>query len=171
MQVLTSVKKIIDKIMEWLSITILAIMTVLVTYQVITRYFFNRPSGFSENVAQYLFVWLVMFGSAYLFGLREHLNISVLKDKFNPLMNLVVEILINISLFLFAAIVCVYGGYHITAMQMRTMDAATGLPMGFIYISIPISGVTLLFYAIYNICLSIQEYKAGVASGPAKEMK
>jgi len=164
MQILTSTKKFVDRLIEWFIISLLATMTVLVTYQVITRYFFNRPSAFSENTAQYLLVWLVAFGSAYLFGLREHLNIAVLKDKFTPFMNLAVEILIHISLFAFAAIVCAFGGYHITTMQMRTVDAATGISMGYIYASIPISGVLLLFYAIYNICLSVQEYKTSAVS-------
>ncbi len=63
--------ELVDKAMEWLCIVMLAIMTVLVSYQVVTRYFFNNPSAMSENAAQYLFVWLVMFGSAYVFGSRE----------------------------------------------------------------------------------------------------
>ena len=71
MKALTTIKKAVDKVMEWSCILILIVMTVLVTYQVITRYFFNRPSAISETAAQYLFVWMVMFGSAYVFGLRE----------------------------------------------------------------------------------------------------
>jgi len=168
MQTFTSVKKFVDLLMEWLCIMLLAVMTVLVTYQVITRYFFNRPSAVSENTAQYLFVWMVMFGSAYVFGLKEHLDITILKDKFSPFTNLVVEILINITLFIFSAVICALGGYRVTMMQMRTMDAATGIPMGFIYASIPVFGAAMLFYAVYNICLSVREYKANAVSSGLK---
>ena len=159
MRVFTSVKKFIDLLMEWLCIIMLAIMTVLVTYQVITRYFLNRPSAVSENIAQYLFVWMVMFGGAYVFGLKEHLDITVIKDKFAPFTNLIVEILIDITLFVFSAVICALGGYRVAMMQMRTMDAVTGIPMGFIYASIPVCGAAMMFYAIYNMCLSAHEYK------------
>jgi TRAP-type C4-dicarboxylate transport system permease small subunit len=139
-------------------------MSILVSYQVITRYFFNKPSAISENTAQYLFVWMVMFGSAYVFGSREHLNIDVLKDRFPLFVNLVVEILINITLFVFSAIVCAWGGYIGAMRQMGTMDAATQIPMGLIYISIPVCGAVMLFYAVYNTFLALQEYKTNTVS-------
>ena len=61
MQAFTAVKRGVDKVIEWLCIIILAVMTVLVTYQVVTRYFFSKPSAISETLAQYLFVWMIIF--------------------------------------------------------------------------------------------------------------
>ena len=78
MAVLNKIKHVIDKIFEVISTIILAVMTVLVVYQVITRYVFNAPSAISEILSQYLFVWMIMFGSAYVYGSREHLTRSSL---------------------------------------------------------------------------------------------
>lgn len=161
MQVLTAIKRVVDAVMSWLCIVLLAIMTVLVTYQVATRYIFGKPSAISEAIAQYMFVWMVMCGSAYVFGLREHLDITVLKDKFAPWGTLVVEVLINITLILFSAVVLLYGGILVTSQQMGTMDAALQIPMGVIYSAIPICGAFSLFYAIYNVALAFQNYRNG----------
>ncbi len=161
MQALNSAKRVIDKIMEWLCIAILGVMTVLVVYQVITRYFFHKPSAYSEAISQYLFVWMIMYGSAYIFGKKEHLDITVLKDKMKGTTLMVVEILTNICLVLFALAVLTYGGYMIAAQQMGTTDAALGIPMGVIYSAIPISGVFTLFYAVYNCFLAVDEHKNG----------
>jgi len=161
MQGLTAVKKIVDKVMEWLCIAILGIMTVLVVYQVVTRKVFNSPSAYSEALSQYLFVWMIMYGSAYVFGLKEHLDIAILKDKMKGVTLLVVEILTNVCLVLFAVVVLVYGGYIISAQQMATTDAALQIPMGIIYSAIPISGLFTLFYAVYNIALAFDQYKKG----------
>lgn len=128
MQAFTAVKRGVDKVIEWLCIIILAVMTVLVTYQVVTRYFFSKPSAISETLAQYLFVWMIMYGSAYVFGLREHLDITTIKDKLHGVPLLVVELLINVVLILFAAVVLMYGGQAVTAQQMGTMDAALQIP-------------------------------------------
>lgn len=159
MQMLTTVKRGVDKVMEWCCIIILGVMTVLVTYQVITRYFFNKPSAISETLAQYLFVWMIMFGSAYVFGLREHLDITVLKDRMSPPVRLTVEILTNLTLLAFAWAVMILGGLRGAMNQMTTMDAALQIPVGVIYIAVPFCGVITLFYAVYNCFIAVQEYK------------
>ena len=159
MSKLKSIKKVVDKVMDWLLIIMLAIMTVLVTYQVVTRYVFKSPSAISEAIAQYMFVWLVMFGSALVFGDREHLEISVLKDKMPPKTRFIVEILINVCLLFFSIVVCIYGGLIGVFRQIATLDAALGISTGVIYVSIPLCGIVMLFYAIYNIFLGYEEYR------------
>lgn len=159
MSKLKSIKKVVDKVMDWLLIIMLAIMTVLVTYQVVTRYVFKSPSAISEAIAQYMFVWLVMFGSALVFGDREHLEISVLKDKMPPKPRFIVEVLINICLLFFSIVVCIYGGLIGVIRQIATLDVALGISTGVIYVSIPLCGIVMLFYAIYNIFLGYEEYK------------
>ena len=161
MRGLTAVKKVVDKIMAWLCIIILGIMTVLVVYQVVTRKVFNAPSAYSEALSQYLFVWMIMYGSAYVFGLKEHLDISILKDKMKGGTLLAVEVLTNICLILFAVVVLMYGGEIISAQQMATTDAALQIPMGVIYSAIPISGLFTTFYAVYNIALAFDQHKKG----------
>jgi len=159
MQMLTTVKRGVDKAMEWCCIIILGVMTVLVTYQVITRYCFNKPSAISETLSQYLFVWMIMFGSAYVFGLREHLDITVLKDRMSPSVRLAVEILTNLTLLVFAGAVMILGGLRGAMNQMGTVDAALQIPVGVIYIAVPFCGVITLFYAVYNCFVAVQEYK------------
>ena len=91
MKVLGAIKSVIDKIMEVINVIILAIMSVLVVYQVFARFVLNSPSAISEALSQYLFVWMIMFGSAYVFGVREHLTIDLIRDKFPPAVEMVVE--------------------------------------------------------------------------------
>ena len=103
MKVFDKIKFIVDKILEVLGTATLGIMTVLVCYQVIARYVFNAPSAISEALSQYLFVWMIMFGSAYVYGSREHLAIDILKDRFSPKMYMIVEVITNILLFFSSA--------------------------------------------------------------------
>lgn len=159
MRALATAKKVVDTFMEWCCIVLLAVMTCLVTWQVFTRYVLHDPSAVSETLAQYLFVWMVMFGSSYVFGLREHLSITVLKDKFPPLANMITEFLIDLVLIAFAVAVCLMGGLQSSKIQMGTTDAALHIPMGIIYSAIPICGAAMLFYALYNMVQAVDEYK------------
>jgi len=150
MQVI-AIKRVVDKIVAWINIILLGIMVVLVTYQVIARYFFNAPSTMAETLAQYMFVWIIMYGSSYTFGLREHLEISVLKDKLPPKARFLDDMLIDIVLVLFALGVMGCGGFALTKQQMGVTDAALQIPMGVIYSAIPINAILILFYAVYLI--------------------
>ncbi|HAS74671.1 MAG TPA: TRAP transporter small permease [Clostridiales bacterium UBA8960] len=148
---MTLVKNLIDKIVEWFCISIMGIMTVLVTWQVITRYFFNNPSVVTEQLAQYLFVWLVMYGAAYVFGKRDHMAIVFLVDKMPPGLRKIIGIIQEIVIGVFASGVMVYGGYKTTVRQMAQMDASLKIPMGVIYSAVAIGGIFIIFYSFYNI--------------------
>ena len=161
MKALDSIKKIFDKILEILGTITLGIMTVLVVYQVITRYVFNAPSAYSEALSQYLFVWMIMIGSAYVYGSREHLTIDLLKDKFPPKLNMIVEVLANVCLFAFIVYICVIGGWKYTASQINRIDPSLHISMAILYTSVPFTGVVTLYYAVYNCVRSIHEYREG----------
>ena len=161
MAVLNAIRAVVNKIFEIISTIILALMTVLVTYQVVTRYVFSSPSAISEILSQYLFVWMIMFGSAYVYGSREHLTIDLLKDKFSPKLNVVVEVITNICLFLFIAIICVRGGYLYTVKSAPQIDPQLGISKAILYSSLPITGVATLIYAVCNCVDAIHNYKLG----------
>jgi TRAP-type C4-dicarboxylate transport system permease small subunit len=125
-------------------------MTLLVTYQVIVRYFFNSPNAYTEVISKYMFVWLIMYGSAYVFGLREHMNIAVVRDKMPTKIRIIIEMISELIIALFTAGVLVYGGFKQMGDQMVQLDAALQIPMGIIYSAVPISSCFILFYFIFN---------------------
>lgn len=157
---MTAMKKAIDRAVEWICIILLGVMTILVTYQVVTRYFFNAPSAISEVLAKYLFVWLVMICGAYVFGLREHMNIGFLREKLPVKSRLIVEMISEFLIVLFALTVMIIGGYQGAVKQMIQLDSALQIPVGIIYAVIPISGFLMVFYFIYNVSRLAKQFAA-----------
>ena len=144
------IKKVVDTALQWFSILIVAVMTVLVTYQVVTRYVFNNPSAVSEAAARYLFVWLTMFGGAYVFGKREHMNLTFIAAKLKPTGRIILEIVSEALILAFALGVMSYGGKLYADMQLVQIDPSLNIPMAYIYWALPAAGVLLLFYTICN---------------------
>ncbi len=157
-----TIKNGLDKILEIFCIAIMGIMTVLVTWQVFTRYFLNDPSAITEVLSQYLFVWLVMYGSAYVFGKRDHMAIVFIKEKFKGGMKVFADVLSEIIIGIFAVGVMIYGGFIAMGNQMGQTDAALQIPVGIIYSAIAFSGVCIVFYCIYNIVETLSGGNAGV---------
>lgn len=145
-----NIKGKIDVFLQWFCIIIVAIMSFFVTYQVVTRYLFNSPSAISESIARYLFVWLTMYGGAYVFGKREHMNLEFIREKMPLKVRTLVEMLSELLIAIFAVIVMIIGGYIQTSTQMIQADPSTQIPMGYIYSSVMISGILIVFYSICN---------------------
>lgn len=146
-----TLRKYVDKVIEFICITFVAIMTILVTWQVITRYFFKSPSAVTEQLSKYMFVWLVLLGTAYVFGKREHMSMVFVKEKFTGRAAVSVDIIVELIVIVFALGILVIGGYKNTLLTMTQSDSALPITIGMIYVMLPISGLLTMFYGICNI--------------------
>lgn len=127
-----------------------AMMTIIGTYQIVTRYFFNRPSTVSEELLTYSFTWMALLGSAYVFGKRDHMRMGFLADKITGKVKKYLEIAIDLLTFAFAGIVMVYGGISITKLTMIQITASLRVPMGYIYVIVPVTGVLIMLFSLMN---------------------
>ena len=152
-----TLKNILDKVTSIASIIVFIAMVLMVTYQVIARYFFASPSSITEALTRYSFVWLIIISATYMFGQREHINIAVLKDKLPGKAKTVVNIIIECVTIVFAGLIMVFGGFKITQMNFVQYDSILHIPTGIIYSIIPICGVIIIFYSIYNIGLELKK--------------
>ena len=64
MKSLGRIRHVIDKVLAAVCIFLFALMVVVGTYQIVTRYFFNRPSTVSEELLTYSFTWMALLISA-----------------------------------------------------------------------------------------------------------
>ena len=127
-----------------------ALMTVIGTYQIVTRYFFNRPSTVSEELLTYSFTWMSLLASAYVFGKRDHMRMGFLADKFTGPGRRYLEAAIDLLTFAFAGVVMVYGGISITKLTMIQTTASLRVPMGYIYVIVPVTGVLIMLFSLMN---------------------
>ncbi len=154
-----TIKNIIDIILKWLTIIIFSLATILVIYQVFTRYALHSPSSWSESAITYGFIWFVLLCSAYVFGQREHMNMSFIRDKFSKKVQIIIEFICEIFIEFLAIVAFIIGGYNMSVSQMMQIDPSLKIPVGIIYAVVPISGICMLFYCIYNQYMLIKEFK------------
>ncbi len=152
-----SLKKKLDKAIEVFIMILLAFMVIVAIWQVSSRYVFNSPSTISEELLRYSLIWLAMIGSAYMFGLREHMSITFFVEKFGEEVVRKLSILSEVIIVVFSLFVLVYGGVNITLLTMKQVSAALGISMGYIYLVLPLSGILMIFYGVLNILNLIKE--------------
>lgn len=162
---MTLVRNCLDKITATLSIVIMALMTLLVTWQVITRFVFNSPSTVTEALAKYLFLWLVMIASAYVVGRRDHMNLRVLVHRCSRINQIRLGLFSEAVIFVFVLCVLGYGGGYIAFNAMQQMDSALPVPIGVVYLALPAGGILSAVYSLCNMADFIQLYKDEKAGG------
>lgn len=151
MEVLQKVRKGLDTLVGGICVFLFAVMVVVGTYQIVTRFVFNNPSTISEELLTYTFAWMAMFASALVFGKRDHMRMTFLVDKLSDSRRRILEIGIEVLVVAFAVIVLIYGGFTIMQLTMTQKTASLGIMMGVVYSVVPVCGILIAVYGILNI--------------------
>lgn len=75
---LYKVNILISKVEECLIAVSMAVLTAVMTYQVITRYFLGIAAPWAEELCRYLFIWTSYIGGAYALLRWEHIEIDLI---------------------------------------------------------------------------------------------
>lgn len=136
-------------------------MTLLAVYQVVTRYIFNNPSSFSEELLTYSFAWMAMFAATLVFGERDHMRLAFFSDKVTGRNGVILAIITEVIILVFTLFVLLYGGVAITKLTMTQVTASLGIPMGYVYSIMPVCGMLTMIYCVLNIAELGEKLKSG----------
>lgn len=150
-QVLTVIKKTMIFVLSRIAAVLLSVMTLLVLYQVFTRYVLNSPAAFTEELVRYFLIWTGFIGAAYAFSTREHMSLVLVRDKLNPSGRKVLMTAIDILILLFALFVITIGGIKLAMSAVKVYSALLGIPRSLVYSMAPVSGVFIILAQIINI--------------------
>lgn len=152
-----TLKKYLDKILEIVCSVVLLVMILMVMWQVIARSILNNPSTLTEEFVRFSLVWLAMLASAYVVGKKSHLSVTLLSDSLNEKNKRILEIIIQVLFIIFSVIIMIYGGSRATSLTMSQISPSLGIPMGLVYLSVPVSGVFMLIYSVINLFTIISQ--------------
>lgn len=159
------VKKIMDKVLSAACAALLSFMTLLATYQVISRYVFSSPSTMSEDLLSYSFVWVSLLGTALVFGQKDHMSLSIFSDRLVGVNQFVLSIFTELLIMFIAIIVFLFGGTQVVGVGAIQISPTLNISMDWIYIVLPISGVLIVIYNCINIIQLIQQFNASKKEG------
>jgi len=147
-----TVRNFIDKSLEWMLVFLMSVLVIDVLWQVASRYIMNSPSGFTDELAGFLLIWVGLLGAAYVAGKREHLAIDLLIQRSGPKRKFKLEMIISAIIIIFAITVMIIGGSWLayTRFYLSVKSAALGLPLGVVYLVLPLSGVLIAYFDIDN---------------------
>lgn len=150
------------KILAAICVALFCALVACVTWQVFSRYVLQNPSGYTEELAKILFVWMALLTSAYLFGEADgHMNIGFIVDQAKGRVKTALSVLSNLAILCFASFVLVMGGYRAVLNGLKqTNPAIPQITTGHIYMALFISGVFTVFFCFHFIYSDIKKLMA-----------
>ena len=152
-------RDIVDRVTAFLTCSLMVAMVLVACWQVFTRFVLNAPSTLSEEFLRYSLIWLTMLGSAYAYGKKKHLAVVFVARKIPKKYKFYIDMLVEIIVLAFILVVLIYGGTQAYQNSVGQVSSALNMPTQYLYLSIIVSGVLFLFYALIHIVEHIHNKK------------
>lgn len=150
-----TILKVIDEIVKYFLVLLVAVLSVLGIYQVVGRALGHAPAWTEESI-RFLFVWATCVGAAI--GVKEHIHIGI-----DVLVNLLPRVGKKIVAVVVQLVLCCFdvfllrAGIMIMQKTANQPSPALRVPMSYVYMAVPVLGALGLFYSIREIVKIIRE--------------
>lgn len=129
----------------------LLVAMVLVTFaQVVSRYVVHISLSWSEEVARFLLMWLVMLGAAYGFKTKSHFAMAFVVNCFGESLRRVLALLITLVIAAFMVLFVVLVLHLIFFAMIDEIAPATQISMAVPYSSGPVGGILMIYYILQS---------------------
>lgn len=153
---MTKFKRLIDvlcRIEEYIAIVCLIVLIVITTLGIICRYFLNQPLVWTEELARFVFIWLISVCVGYCVTKKDHVKVEMFVNMMSAKAHRIVDIVLSFMTFGFFLYLLPYS-FKFMLVQDKIKSTALSLPFSYVYSGVFIGSILILIHLSYNIaCL------------------
>jgi C4-dicarboxylate transporter DctQ subunit len=153
--------EIIDKAVEWIVFVSAAGFVVLCFLQVFCRYVLNNSLSWSEEASRFLFVFVVFLGGIICVKEQRHTFIDILVNLIPAKPKKYYMVFVYLLMFAFSVLLTI-SGWGLAVKNIYQVSSAMRIPIGYIYMVIPFSG---LFMGLHAILLIVNNFTGSSRAG------
>lgn len=146
--------RLIDLVLRSVMAVLLAILVIAVGANVFGRFVLNNSLAGSDELARYLFIWVIFLGATLAHLYNEHIAVDLLMTKLPPGIRRWVVVLQELI------IVCVMIALLIGAAEVMAIDAGTsallGVPLWLVNFAVPFCGALIAVVSAYRLVLALR---------------
>ncbi|WP_201777035.1 TRAP transporter large permease subunit [Martelella endophytica] len=162
-KMLLALSRAVALVLKYILLLFLALMSVLIIYQVVARFIFNNPSAYTEELLSFLLIWLGILGGAFCFMEGRHLNLPLLIDMLGERGQHRLRAINALLTLGFGVVMCI-GGYHSIVDGMMTVSPMLRLPMGWLQSVLLVTGVAIVLSQLLELATLIHEDRRNLRS-------
>lgn len=156
-----------DRFEEIVSITLFAILVVVIFLQVVMRYVFNSSPSWAEELGKYVFVWLSWIGVSLGARYGEHIKITLLTQKLSFRSSHICNIVSDVIVIAICAVTLHYGIIVCDMLlNVNIMNSALKINQAWGHAAVPVGCGLMILRSLQSMFDSIRKLKGG-GSSPA----
>jgi TRAP-type C4-dicarboxylate transport system permease small subunit len=125
---------------EYILVILSALTVVIIFGQVFMRYVLGSSLIWSEELARYLFIWMIFIGVSYGVKKQKHIAVDALMLVFKDRGKLILSIIGDLGFLVFCFIISYFSIGVV--MKVTRLSPALEIPLGWIYAA-PVVGFIL----------------------------
>ena len=138
---------LVDVVFEIVCSILLTVMVTTIFVQVLARYVFLASTPWSEEIAVYCFIWVVLLGTSLGVRSHGHLVADVLPDDLPASVEKAI-VALSLALVTVVALVFLWYGADYARLGITRLSFSMGFPMVYIYAGLPIAGAAMLLFLL-----------------------
>jgi TRAP-type C4-dicarboxylate transport system permease small subunit len=150
----------LEKIFNVVLFFMLAVTVLVLGANIAGRYLFEYSIVWSNNLARYAYIYIVLLGTAISYKLDLHAVITIAHDAVPGKMKIVFDVLHYAAMMFLSVVLIVPGTKHVILMW-PVEDPMLSFSLGVIYLSVPISAIAILLFVVSRVISLLR--KPGVA--------
>ncbi|MEW9109217.1 TRAP transporter small permease [Cytobacillus gottheilii] len=148
----------LEKIQMTLGIVFLTVFFAVILLQIVTRHL-GISILWTEEVANYSFIWAMFMGAAVMVNRREHFNFDFFQRKLKGKNRVFLNIFNDLVLIAFNVCIFFLGIIVVREFWNYTWATFPEMQMGYIWLAIPVMAGTMLIYSFSHLLNHIQSLK------------
>ncbi|GHS87130.1 TRAP transporter small permease protein [Synergistales bacterium] len=149
---------------EALGTFLLAVFFVSIVVQIGARYA-KISLLWTEEVANYSFIWAVFMGASAMLYHRAHFSFTFFRDKFRGKNGVIYDIFVCAALLSFTVPMFCYGIMVARTFWNYNWISLPWMKMGYTWLCLPIMGFTMSLYTVCHLMEDLSALKSGRGNG------
>jgi TRAP-type transport system small permease protein len=150
----------VDLVFKVLITVVLCALVFTVGANVFGRFVLNYSLPWADELSRYLFIWLIFVGAALAYFRGEHISVEFLVNKL-PRRGIHALHLLRDLVVLGLLALLLRGAVPIIQATMGDRSALLGVPLWWVYLSVPVAAVLMVAMCLYSIVQDVR----GLARG------
>jgi len=149
------VKTIIDAFVDYLKkasdVSLFVIMTgmgLVLGANIALRYLLNQPLNWSNTISRYAYIYIVLLGTAVSYIEGQHASIDFVYHAAPKRLKILFDFCHYLVMMFLSALLIIVGIQHSIGMWHVSAPILPWLPVGIVYLSVPICAVVMLLFLI-----------------------
>lgn len=140
---------ILEKTVINIGAVMMALMAILISYQVFARYVLHYSPYWTEEITTTVLMWVGLLGTACGAWTDTHMSLEMIVNKFPKGVQVWFSVFSDLLIGIFAYFLLV-DGFRLVTQTMNGVLSSIPIPIGITFLIMPICGGLMILFALFK---------------------